>query len=90
MRRLNEEDQFKLTKKDTFLELLGKLLRLADAAYHTTRPSRFAAAASALKLMVQHGLNPKVGQQRPEDVIETGLCKKLDDSGFIDAIERNQ
>jgi NitT/TauT family transport system substrate-binding protein len=47
------------------------------------------AAASALKLMAQHGLNPKAAQLKPEDVVDTTLCKKLDDSGFIDALLRN-
>jgi len=33
---------------------------------------------------------PESGAAAAEDVIDTAVCKKLDDSGFIDAIERNQ
>ena len=50
---------------------------------------RAEAAASALRLMAQHGLNPKAAQLKPEDVVDTTLCKKLDDSGFIDGLLRN-
>jgi NitT/TauT family transport system substrate-binding protein len=42
--------------------------------------------ASVLKLMAQHGLNPKATQLKPEDVAEMSVCKKLDDSGFIDRL----
>lgn len=42
--------------------------------------------ASVLKLMAQHGLNPKATQLKPEDVVDMGLCKKLDESGFIDRL----
>ena len=51
---------------------------------------RYEGAASALKLMAQYALNPKAAQLRPEDVVDTTVCKKLDDSGFIDAVLRNQ
>jgi len=40
--------------------------------------------ASVLKLMAQHGLNSKAAQLKPEDVVDMGLCKKLDESGFMD------
>lgn len=42
--------------------------------------------ASVLKLMAQHGLNPKAIQLKPEDVVDMSLCKKLDESGFIDRL----
>lgn len=45
-------------------------------------------AASALRLMAQHGLNPKAALLKPEDIVDTTLCKKLDESGFIDAFYR--
>lgn len=39
--------------------------------------------ASVLKLMAQHGLNPKASQIKPEDVADLTLCRKLDESGFL-------
>ncbi|MGH7773067.1 MAG: ABC transporter substrate-binding protein [Candidatus Binatia bacterium] len=42
--------------------------------------------ASVLKLMSQHGLNPKASQLKPEDVVDMSLCKKLDESGFMDRL----
>ncbi len=42
--------------------------------------------ASVLKLMAQHGLNPKAAQIKPEDVVDMSLCRKLDESGFIDRL----
>lgn len=44
--------------------------------------------ASVLKLMAQHGLNPKAAQLKPEDVVEMSLCRRLDESGFIDSLYR--
>jgi ABC-type nitrate/sulfonate/bicarbonate transport system substrate-binding protein len=51
---------------------------------------RYEGAASALKLMAQYGLNPKAAQLQPEDVIDTAVCKRIDESGFIDGLMRNQ
>jgi len=42
--------------------------------------------ASVLKLMAQYGLNAKAVQLKPEDVADMSLCKKLDESGFIDRL----
>lgn len=42
--------------------------------------------ASVLKLMAQHGLNAKAAHLRPEDVVDMSLCKKLDESGFMDRL----
>ena len=42
--------------------------------------------ASVLKLMAQHGLNVKAAQLKPEDVVDMSLCKKLEESGFIDRL----
>jgi NitT/TauT family transport system substrate-binding protein len=39
--------------------------------------------ASVLKLMVQHGLNPKAAQLKPEELVDMSLCKKFEDSGFF-------
>ncbi len=42
--------------------------------------------ASVLKLMAQHGINPKASQLKPEDVVDMSLCRKLDQSGFMDRL----
>jgi len=42
---------------------------------------------SVLKLMVQHGLNPKAASVRPEDIADLTLCKKLEDSGFMRSLK---
>jgi len=42
--------------------------------------------ASVLKLLVQHGLNPKAAQLKPEDIADMSLCKRLDESGFMDRL----
>ncbi|MDP2604833.1 MAG: ABC transporter substrate-binding protein [Deltaproteobacteria bacterium] len=42
--------------------------------------------ATVLKLMAQHGLNPKASQLKPENVVDMSVCKKLDESGFIDRL----
>jgi NitT/TauT family transport system substrate-binding protein len=41
---------------------------------------------SVLKLMVQHGLNPKAAQLRPEEIVDMSLCKKFEDSGFFKSL----
>ncbi len=42
--------------------------------------------ASVLKLMAQHGLNPKAMELKPEDIADTSLCKRLDETGFFDRV----
>ena len=42
--------------------------------------------ASVLKLMAQHGLNPKAIELTPENIADTSLCKKLDETGFFERI----
>jgi NitT/TauT family transport system substrate-binding protein len=42
--------------------------------------------ASVLKLMVQHGLNPKAAQLKPEEIVDMSLCKKFEDSGFFKSL----
>src|ERR1041385_8050144 len=39
--------------------------------------------ASVLKLMAQHGINPKAAQLKPEDVADMSLCNKLEETGFM-------
>ena len=36
-----------------------------------------------LKLMTQHGLNPKAAQAKPDDIVDMTYCKKFEDSGFF-------
>ena len=42
--------------------------------------------ASVIKLMVQHGINAKAAQLKPEDVVDMSFCKRLDESGFFDRL----
>jgi hypothetical protein len=42
--------------------------------------------ASVLKLMAQHGINPKAALLKPEDVADMSVCKKLEESGFMDKV----
>ncbi|HEV8341560.1 MAG TPA: ABC transporter substrate-binding protein [Candidatus Binatia bacterium] len=44
--------------------------------------------ASVLKLMAHHGLNSKAMQLKPEDVADMSLCRKLEESGFVDRLYR--
>ena len=44
------------------------------------------AIASVLRLMAQHGLNPKAAELKPQDIADLSLCKKLDESGFFDRV----
>jgi hypothetical protein len=45
-----------------------------------------AGIASVLKLMAQHGINPKAAELKPEDIGDLSLCKKLDGAGFFDRL----
>jgi hypothetical protein len=38
---------------------------------------------SVLKLMAQHGINPKAAQLKAEDVADMSVCKRLEESGFM-------
>jgi ABC-type nitrate/sulfonate/bicarbonate transport system substrate-binding protein len=40
--------------------------------------------ASVLKLMAQHGLNPKAAALKAEDIADMSVCKKLEETGFFD------
>ena len=44
--------------------------------------------ASVLKLMAQHGLNPRAAELKPQDIADMSLCKKLDDTGFFDRVHQ--
>jgi NitT/TauT family transport system substrate-binding protein len=39
--------------------------------------------ASVLKLMAQHGINPKAAQLKPEDVADMSFCNRLEETGFM-------
>ena len=84
--------------KKSVEQVIAKYLRLdkpdrVAKAYHdlTTKLPRkpcptLEGVASVLKLMAQHGLNPKAVQLKPEEVADMSLCRKLDESGFIDRL----
>ncbi|HYY23909.1 MAG TPA: ABC transporter substrate-binding protein [Candidatus Udaeobacter sp.] len=42
--------------------------------------------ASMLKLMAQHGLNPKAAQVKPDEVADMSYCKRFEDSGFFKSL----
>lgn len=39
--------------------------------------------ASVIKLMAEHGLNPKAAQMKPTEIADLSLCKKFEDAGFF-------
>jgi ABC-type nitrate/sulfonate/bicarbonate transport system substrate-binding protein len=39
--------------------------------------------ASVIKLMAEHGLNPKAAQMKPTEIADLSLCKKFEDTGFF-------
>jgi ABC-type nitrate/sulfonate/bicarbonate transport system substrate-binding protein len=55
---------------------------ITDAIPRRPCPS-LAGIASVLKLMAQHGINPKAAELKPEDIADVSLCRKLDESGFF-------
>lgn len=81
--------------KKPVLDSIARNLRLdgtdrVERAYRAiaeTIPRRpcpsLAGIASVLKLMAQHGINPKAADLKPEDIADMSMCKKLDDSGFF-------
>ncbi|TMA09081.1 MAG: ABC transporter substrate-binding protein [Deltaproteobacteria bacterium] len=70
--RLNKPDQIERAYLDLRKELPRKPCPTLEGI------------ASVLRLMAQHGLNSKAVQLKPEDVADLSLCKKLDESGFMD------
>ena len=84
----------KPANKEIVVKSLGRNLRLpldkAENAYQNliaAMPRRpcpsMEGMVSVLKLMAQHGLNPKAAQVKPEDLVDMSLCKKFEDSGFF-------
>jgi len=45
--------------------------------------------ASVLKLMAQHGINPRAVEMKPQDIADMSLCRKLDDTGFFDRLHQS-
>lgn len=88
------------TNKRTVEHTIAKYLRLdrpeqIERAYSDLRKElprkpcpTLEGVASVLKLMAQHGLNPKAMQLKAEDVADLGLCRKLEESGFVDRLYR--
>lgn len=86
--------------RKTVERTIAKHLRLdtaerIDKAYENLRrelPTKpcptLRGTASVLKLMAQHGLNAKAAQLRPEDVADLSVCRRLDETGFIDSLYR--
>ena len=84
--------------KKTVIDSIGRNLRLDRAdrlerAYRTISESfprkpcpSLPGIASVLKLMVQHGLNPKATGLKPEDIADMSICKKLEETGFFDRL----
>jgi len=83
--------------KEIVVRSLGRNLRLApdraENAYQgliAELPRRpcpsMEGVASMLKLMVQHGLNAKAAQVKPEDLVDMSYCKRFEDSGFFKSL----
>lgn len=84
--------------KKTVTDSIGRNLRLDRAdrlerAYQAISESfprkpcpSLPGIASVLKLMAQHGLNPKGAGLKPEDIADMSVCKKLEESGFFDRL----
>jgi ABC-type nitrate/sulfonate/bicarbonate transport system substrate-binding protein len=74
--RLDKPEQLEKSYQDLLVELPRKPCPTTQGV------------ASGLRLMAQQGINPKAALLKPEDVLETNLCRKLDESGFIDGLYR--
>ncbi len=87
------------TNKKIVVDSIARNLRLdrsdrLERAYQTIAESfprkpcpSLPGIASVLKLMTQHGINPKAADLKPEDIADMSLCKKLDDSGFFTRLQ---
>ena len=43
---------------------------------------------SVLKLLSQHGLNAKASQLTSKDIVDSSVCRKLDETGFMDRVNQ--
>jgi ABC-type nitrate/sulfonate/bicarbonate transport system substrate-binding protein len=85
----------KPANKEVVMKSLARNLRLdrgdrVEKAYQqlvTALPKRpcpsMEGVAAMLKLMAQHGLNPKASQIKPEEIADWSYCKRFEDSGFF-------
>jgi len=69
--RLNKQEQVEKAYQNLIAELPKKPCPTMEGV------------ASVIKLMVQHGLNAKAAQVKPEEIADMSYCKKLEDSGFF-------
>ena len=72
--RLDKPDRL----EKAYLQLIGELPKKPCPSME--------GVASVLKLMVQHGLNAKAAQLKPEEIVDMSLCKKFEDSGFFKSL----
>ena len=84
--------------KEIVMKSLGRNLRLdggdrVEKAYQNlvaALPRRpcpsMEGVASMLKLMVQHGLNPKAAQVKAEDLVDMSYCRRFEDTGFFKSL----
>jgi hypothetical protein len=87
--------------KNTVIGSIARNLRLdgserLERAYKTISESfprkpcpSLAGIASVLKLMAQHGLNPRAVEMKPLDIADMSLCKKLDEAGFFERLNQH-
>ena len=85
----------KPANKEIVVKSLGRNLRLSkqeqvEKAYQNLvaeLPKKpcptMEGVASVIKLMAQHGLNPKASQVKPEELADMSYCKKFEESGFF-------
>lgn len=87
----------KPSNKDIVVRSLGRNLRLAPDRAENAYQGLIAAlprrpcvsmegVSSMLKLMVQHGLNAKAAQIKPEELVDMSYCKRFEDSGFFKSL----
>jgi NitT/TauT family transport system substrate-binding protein len=84
--------------KEIVLKSLGRNLRLSrpdqmEKAYQglvaalPRKPCPSMAGMNAvIKLMVQHGINPKAAQLKAEEQLDLSFCKRFEDSGFFKSL----
>ena len=85
----------KPANKEIVVKSLGRNLRLSKQEQVETAYQNLVAelpkkpcptmegVASVIKLMVQHGLNPKASQVKAEELADMSYCKKFEESGFF-------
>ena len=88
----------KPANKEIVVRSLGRNLRLSGAERLENAYQGLVAAlpkkpcpsmegmASMIKLMAQHGLNPKATQVKAEDLVDMSYCKRFEDSGFFKSL----